>query len=369
MAVSITGTSGGTAHGETFTVTGMGFGTKSTAAPVAWDNCSGAPNLPSAILALWTGAWPNAGTLAYQMQYRVAPYRSILPPHNRVGQFMAGAHGDNVDYFDGWDVMVWKHRTISFPAYTYLSWYYRCDDNWVFGIKSSGADPADDNHKIQDYSAGTGPYTAGDWHLEYNPRPTSRTATPGYHVNDNDTNFDNDGSSTSFPNSSAWGANAVNPMSGVWTKIEAYYKLSNLPYTDANTGFLRVYENGHPVLHVDNTRTDVLSGTDRVDAVGGFSRDSGNGNNYRYFADLYLDYTFQHVSFGNASQISNCTVLEVQPVVAWSGTSITVTVNRGVFSDNAPFYIYVYDQTGTPNTAGFPAGGLPPAAPTGLQVR
>src|SRR5438093_2025076 len=137
MAVVITGISGVSAHNGSLTIAGSGFGVKAVAAPIVWDNCSGVINTPSAITTLWSGAWPNAGTLAYQMQYRAALYRGVTAPHSRVGSFMTGAHGDSNGADQGWNVMVWKTRTISYPAYTYASWYQICDPNWVFGLSGT----------------------------------------------------------------------------------------------------------------------------------------------------------------------------------------------------------------------------------------
>ena len=342
MAVSIASISGSAAHGGTLIISGSGFGTKPGVTPVVWDNCSG-----TRITDLWSGGWPSRGTVNYQLQYRDAPYRGIAAPHNRVGRYMTGAHGDSNGYDAGYNVMVFRSRTISFPAYSYASWYQRCDDNWVF--------TGDSNFKCYDYSRGTEPYDLpNNWYTEYNPRPTSRTATPSWHANDDNGSF-----SGGYP----WGQNAVNPMSGVWTKVEHYVEISNL------TGFIKVYENGQLKLNM-TTRTDAMSGNIRCDAIGGFSRSYGQPNNWRYFADLYLDYTLQHVSFGNASTIDACTVLEVQPTTAWSPTSITATVNRGTFSDGQNVYLYVFDEAGTANASGLLVGmGTPPAAPTNLQVR
>ena len=352
MAVSITGKSGSSAHNGTLTITGSGFGTKSVAAPVVWDNCS-----ESKITALWSGVWPSAGTAQYLMQYRDAPYRGIAPPHSRVGRYMTGCHGDNNGADEGWNVMCWKQRVISaFPAYSYASWYQRCDDAWVFGLSGT----PDDNFKVYDYSRGTSPYDLpNNWYTEYNTRPTSKTAIPAWHVNDDNGSLDGSGE---------WGKNAVNPMSGVWSKVEHYIKITNV----AKGGFIKIYENGSLVLDMAATRTDAMSGTSRVDAIGGFSRDSGNGNNFRYFADLYLDDTLQHIVLGDASMIDLCSKLEVQKPTAWSDTSITVTVNRGVFSDGQKVYLYVYDTTGTPNTNGLLIAGAdttPPAPPKNLRIQ
>jgi hypothetical protein len=322
---------------------------------VVWDNCSG-----SDINALWDGHWPNAGTADYQMQYRIAPYRGISAPHNRVGRYMTGCYGNSAGANAGWNVMVWKARTLGpFPQYTYVSWYQRCDDAWVFG--------GDDNFKNYDWSRGKSPYgdsygVTYNWYSEYNSRPTSKSSGCSWHLNDdaygtNSANLEN--------TSSWWGSDAVNPMSGQWSKIEHYIKLSN----QAGGGVVKIVENGVVKLNV-STKTDGMAGTDRCDAIGGYARQSGQPNNFRYFADLYLDYTWQHVVLGDASTIGACKILECQKVASWTDTSINITVNRGALSDSAIVYLYVYDANGTPNTTGFPVpvSGTPPSQPSNLRI-
>ena len=119
------------------------------------------------------------------------------------------------------------------------------------------------------------------------------------------------------------------------------------------------------VVRVDNytvagPRTDAMAGPASNDSIGGYCRNKPNANNFRYFADLYLDHTLQHVSLGNASTIGACTVMECQVPTVWSDGAITVTVNRGAIADEANAWVYVYDTTGTSNTNGFLASsGVP----------
>ncbi len=62
--------SGTFSHKGTVTISGTGFGTKGTAAPVVWDDASG-----NNILDKWDGAWPNNNS-AYNITYR-SPMRGI----------------------------------------------------------------------------------------------------------------------------------------------------------------------------------------------------------------------------------------------------------------------------------------------------
>ena len=171
---SVTSTSGSWTHKGTVTVSGSGFGTKPAAAPVIWDDASGGD-----ILDKWDGAWPNTNP-TYNTSYR-APQRGIALPHNNVTKYIAGGHGQNAGPDGGYNVIFFKTRTISYPAYTYVSWYQRAADDWVFG--------GDNNYKTFAFSNGTGPYgMPNNWYLAYQPPyptvvlvplRTSLVTTPG----------------------------------------------------------------------------------------------------------------------------------------------------------------------------------------------
>src|SRR5919106_383370 len=61
----ITSTSGSWSHKATATASGSGFGSKSTAAPIVWDDASGMN-----ILDKWDGAWPSNNPV-YNTTYRL----------------------------------------------------------------------------------------------------------------------------------------------------------------------------------------------------------------------------------------------------------------------------------------------------------
>ena len=365
-APSISGASGNVAHGQNVVVTGSSFGVKSSAAPVIWDNCSG-----TNITDKWSGGWPNVASSSYNMNYRtpVQVGRNIPLPHSHITKYATGCHVAGV-YNSGQNVILWKNRTMSsFPQYTYVSWYERFDDNWKFGIADGGG-TADDNLKAFDYSTGTSPYTMNsstdsNWYLEWNARPLSKTDTnQGWHLND-------DGSSLNayWPNNYA-----VNPMGGSWTKVEV-----EICYTNQSSGYIKLWENG--VLKQNYSGpTDKYSGTARNEGIGGFARSKTPGN-WRYYADMYLDYSRCRVIVGNASTLTASTKREVQIPSAWSDGSITVNVNQGAFSDGQTAYLYVVDSNGTVNSNGyqitFGKGGTttpptsdttPPATPSGVTV-
>ena len=187
-------------------------------------------------------------TLAYRTPAQVG--RNIALPHSRITKYIAGAHyGPTPGAQCGYSVILWKTRAItSFPSYSYMSWYQRVDDNWRFG--------GDDNFKTFAYSEGSGPYNLpNNWYAEYNPRPTSRTSGAAYHLNDDATGTATQSLQAPDQNGHSWWWNgAVNPMSGVWTKVEM-----ELEYTNLTDGYVKLWENG--VLKIDyRGPTDRLPG-------------------------------------------------------------------------------------------------------------
>jgi hypothetical protein len=76
----------------------------------------------------------------------------------------------------------------------------------------------------------------------------------------------------------------------------------------------------------------------------GFTNNSGLGN--FSIDDAYLNNSWSRVMLGNASQYSNCTKLDVQPVVSWTNSSIKATFNAGDYSTGQTAYLYVIDSNG-----------------------
>ena len=339
---TVTGSSGQWSHKSVVTISGSGFGSKSTAAPAVWDDASG-----QNILDKWDGAWPNNNPV-YETTYRT-PLRGIGLPHNRIARYIAGGHGEALGADAGYNVLVFKHRSVtSFPAYTYVSWYQRADDKWVFG------DPAvsDNNFKTFAVSAAPSPYTTPNWYLAYNPPTPSSTTSPASYI----FSYEETGPTLRFPDARGhdhWWGEAVNPMSGVWTKVEMEIK-----YTSENDGYVKLWENG--VLRVDYFgHTDSMPGPLRTEAIGGYARLHGEPENWRYFSDIYLDYSRARVILGNAATFAASTVREVQIPTVWSDSSISVSVNLGAFKDGEPAYLYVVDENGSVNSEGLRITAMP----------
>jgi len=341
--------SGALNHKGTITISGMGFGSKATAAPLVWDDASG-----SNISDKWDGAWPNL-VPGYNTNY-YSPMRGIDPPHSHDTRYIAGAHATTDGAYSGEMVMFFKNiRLQPFPFYIYASWYQRADDAWVFG--------GDNNYKTFDYSAGGEPMQANNWYTAYGPpRPGSNTDGAQWL-------FTDDAGSLANPDvrgHNAWWDTAVNPMAGKWSKVEISIKI-----TDQKNGYLNVWENGHQVMDYVGP-TDKYPGTQRTIGIGGYARMQGHSRNWRYFDDAYLDTTLSRVVLANKPVLSQATIIENQIPSSWSDGSITATVNLGQFTQGQTAYLFVVDASGTPSAHGLvvSAGGTvaTPNAPSAISV-
>lgn len=339
------GGGGSLTHGASATFTGSGFGSKSTAAPVVWDNCSHGQSIGTR----WDGAWPSFGaTTAAYMDYR-SSQRSVSLPHNNITKYACGAHADTGGGGGGLNVMLWKARTLSgtFPEYTYISHYVRYDPAWTFGGT---------NLKIFDWSIGPGVGydLPNNWYAEYKNPPTNATTSTGrYHFNDDTANFnagppitrtgsfiiERDGGSTNpiFTDTNGRWYGATGPTNPFANWIKRQYIIK---HTDQTSGVIRIYEDG-TLVHSYDDYTDKYVGTlTRAIGIEGYTDMPGSGN-YRYLADIYLDYTWARIVLGDASTYAACTIIEPQPPTSWSSTSIDATVNKGRLSAGT-VYPYVF---------------------------
>lgn len=320
-APSISGVSGTVDHGESVTITGTGFGTKSTAAPIVWDNCSGEDPL-----ALWDGNYNSLSGDDYVGNYRTPAQvgGGVSTAHAHVSKYFCGAHYPATGATDGWNVGLWKVRQVnSLPSYTYLSYYHRADPNWNWNLNST-----DDNYKEYCWSEGSWPYSGNYWYSEMYYRNS-------YHL-----------LGTTLSDSGYYG-NSHWDVTSKWAKVEM-----EIRWDSTSSGYVKIWEDGILRLNYSGP-TNSGTGT-RTELIGGYARDRGATSQWRYWNDIYLDYSRARVLIGNANTLAGCTTLrEVQIPSAWSDTEITCTVNQGGFADEVTAYLYVFDAAGDANATGY----------------
>lgn len=326
------GGGGSLTHGQSFTVTGSGFGTKSTPAPLIWDNCSSADGtLPTATY--WDGCWPlSAPTGSSNMKYRPSGVLGIAPPHSNSSGYLTGAHEDSSSYLTGQDVAFWKNFTKSDGMYLYFSWYNYVYEGWVF---TGGMTPEDGNFKMFGYSVAPTIYESpNNWYIsqwDSLGRGLWSASATDYEtiVNDDSATFDG----------GVFFGHMINPLGGAWVKQEVQIKIH------ATTGTIDMWENNfHNVNYAGIT--DPYAGTSRSVGLGGFARACNSVNNRRFFSDIYMDTDYRRLVLANNATYASATIIEPQPATAWSSTSITATCNKGKLSAGT-VYPFVQTSPGT----------------------
>jgi hypothetical protein len=133
--------------------------------------------------------------------------------------------------------------------------------------------------------------------------------------------------------------------------------------TNQTNGYVRVWENGQQVLGYVGS-TDKYAGDQRSIGIGGFAR-MQVPQNWRYFADPYMDTTLSRVVLADKPVLAQATIVENQIPTSWSDSSITATVNLGQFFQGNTAYLFVVDSSGTVSATGLPvtAGGSAQAIP------
>jgi hypothetical protein len=134
--------------------------------------------------------------------------------------------------------------------------------------------------------------------------------------------------------------------------------------TSQTDGYVKVWENGRQVMNYAGS-TDKYAGNRRTVGIGGFARNAGL-QNWRYFADAYLDTTLTRVVLADKPVLAQATIIENQIPSAWTDSSITATVNLGRFAQGQSAYLFVVDSSGTASAAGLAVtgGGTAAAAAT-----
>jgi hypothetical protein len=332
----IASTSGTLSHGNTsVTITGLGFGSKSTPAPTIWDDCEG-----TTITTLWSGGWPDTQTDSNDVIGYRSNRHSVAQAHSHSTKYLSGAHGLPSNASNaGWNVAIWKNYTMgSFPQYSYWNYWARDDPSYTYG----------DNHKLYDFFFNGEPLDGVNWYLEKWPDDFTHIITTLWHLNEDNSPYTIEGA----PPASEWyGDDGPSLWSAGWRKVEHIIKWTNV----SRGGYIKSYENAIEVMNL-TTLTDAYSGTSRGEALGTFDRIDHTSNNTRYFDDIYFDHgtdALARVMLCAGSTYATRGICEMQRASSWSSTSITVTFNHGSFAVSSTKYLYVRDNTDTGNSNGF----------------
>ncbi|MGB3073223.1 MAG: heparin lyase I family protein [Candidatus Moraniibacteriota bacterium] len=304
------------------------------------------------------------------MNYRAA-IRAVPQPHTRSSKYIAGVGAESSYLWTcGTNLLIYDYITYptnpaSSPSTSFWSYYLDYDRSWVPNLN----EPPDNNDKLYtiDDTFSGGPYGG-----EITTNIVHNFCTGNFPCREL-TTYDGGGSRMS--SNQNWGTGA-NYYADGWTKIEIEVK-----HTTASDGYIKMWEDGALVVNYSGpTHRSSGDGQEMVEAIGGYNRNAGNANNWKYFDDVYLDVAagsaVPRVMLCGGSTFSARGICELQIPTSWGTGSVGLTVNAGRFANASTAYLYVCDSSGSCNTNGtvitIASGGgdtTPPAAPTGLGIQ
>jgi chitodextrinase len=146
-----------------------------------------------------------------------------------------------------------------------------------------------------------------------------------------------------------------------WIRIETYLKQS-APSTSNGRWEQAVYRTGTPrriTASLGNAALRTSSANWTFWAFGGaYYSECGNESGTIDVDDFYMDSTKARVELCNAATFSASTQCELQLPTAWSDTSITATLKRGPLAAGTA-YLYVFNAAGSVNASGHAVTILP----------
>ncbi len=325
--------SGAVAHGQSISLSGTGFGTKSPVAPLLWDSVDGKYSgiTNGGIVPLGgTNPWAEA-SLEVPVHFKTTNPRGKWTAHytntgTSNGEGKAGLGGNNYPgttllYASWW---MWLDKTACTPSYSNKYTRFTDDGGWGSNVQTFIWAP-------------------------------SQTILFGVDVGD-------------------VGGEWIDTCGKTgWQRMESVIDNNTTPHP-------KVY------LSVDNTAWGTQpqpissSLSKNITGIGCIGFDGSNTPTAQQptidWGEVYVDNTRARVEICNNSVKANATHCEPQiPHTTWNSTAIQVTVNQGSFADSSSAYIIVSDSagawgTGTLITFGSSGGGdtTAPSCPSGLSI-
>lgn len=355
-APSISGISGSFINEQSVTINGGGFGTKSTAAPIKFDNFENGSNGTN--LYQTDSSWVRylGGSDTGVIYSNTEAHSGSLSVYNPVQPDNNGDFSTNYYTFPATDEVWYSYwwRTANLAGLTDYN-------NTKLGRIGNYA--LDDNP----YSgAGTTSLTTYMW---ADDQPPNYVGSPylAYWI---------DGSGENLVP-----GNGLHIEFNQWNRIDCHKKLSS-PGGTAN-GTVECWsmsENNtsSPFYLGSTTLVNRPSGqTWQQDCVLLGAMDGAeNQHDYQiYIDDVYVDNTQSRVEICDTDTWINRNHCEIQSADSWNSTATAIRVNQGSFADGSSQYLYVVDSNGDANPNGYmimfgngSSDITPPASPSGLSV-
>lgn len=146
-----------------------------------------------------------------------------------------------------------------------------------------------------------------------------------------------------------WSTGA-NQLPRTWKREEFYYQTSDVGVKNGIFDYVQNGKRTNSARHImrDLTRPNKYTQLYQSQVSNGAQINSNN-----YYDSLYVDDTWHHIELCNKPTYTECTMTEVQIPTAWSDSSITVSVNLGGFDGLSTVYLYVTNANGVTNQTGY----------------
>jgi len=324
---SVSGSSGEFDNDGSVWILGSDFGSKSTAAPIRWDNFdNGVDSTYIQTGGYWTslqgGACPDSIKPRYMDEY--------LRNGSGLNAYVGLQHNDNYSQYN-----MFYRSNIDFATNNkaLVCFWVRYD----FGVPNNG-------HQIK------------LWRVSHDAPYTDQETYPNIFFND------------SGPVPGGWDRYQFSPRAGCGEGAESIGGSRPTLLTwvrvmlEWDFGEVNVGDTGELTIWHDNvvqcTEDGLLSGqtfichADQTPHSVSFGQYAGNTPDTdianEYFDDIYIDNTWARVEIGNASTYSESDHKEMQIPSYWAsdGDSIQITVNTGSFVEDDEAYLFVVDSDG-----------------------
>jgi len=357
----INNSSGNVIDGLSINISGSGFGTKTQAAPVVWDDFDGGSNGNDI-----SGQNPAVGSSWGNLHGHSPVYAS---ENNRASSSTLNAKLELSSSGSTGRTISQTGLSINEGSKLFLSFWLRFDWGTIGGgdtrqIKSWRifweGEQGEWNEFDRDYIYAT------NW---TSPNPPFRSRLSCLYDGNSNTNRDIGVTSGSFkylPDEK-------------WLRHEVAIQVSSAPNTA--DGAVKYWLSqadftGAIEKHIDHSDYIMIAASPNDDIWNSFFLGQWMGNTTEpfsttlYYDDVYFDTSWQRVEIGDNATWADCTHREIQVPTAWSSSSITATVNQGSFKNGDSAYLFVVDGDGNVSN-GYPitiGGNAPPSPPSGLQV-
>lgn len=296
-----------TISGSTITLSGSGFGTKSTAAPIKWDNME-------------NGSYDSNWGFIYMN------LPSIITSNGRAGS----------TYHAEYDVTSTREGGPSWvngvPEKDEIYLYYWAKKDWIWGTDGDTAYGNFKMNRVEHDVGGSNPNIYWGWgYTEYLASMLEYgTASDNNEFLDRETNWPDD----------------------TWVLIESYYKID-----DSGNGIMEVWFNGKSYSRVADCDMNATA-MDGMHIGVYNARSEGVQSTDRFYQDdIYFDNTRARVMLCATSTFDATQAKEIQIPTSWASTSISATFNQGAFGNGDTVYAFVVDSDG--NVSGGEAVTIP----------